>query len=570
MFLHSPATMSHSFILLSLASAIIYILISISHRRKSFKFLQGPPTSRWWLLGHEHELANHPERVIAWFRSYGSVFRTVGSCGQETLMVSDAEALYHILNTGGYRYPKTMEEQKLIEQRCGRGLSWVQGELAMHQRHKKALNLVFSESQLEHFLPMFQMHADKLALRWKEESDGHVIDIAAWSSKVVLDILGQASFNFQFGSLDAKPSRVGHFLQNISADSTHLSKTTVAVRGVQRIVPRSISRLLKTAYVPEEDVRGKLFEDATRATVGDFLRSNGLPLNMTCEKSLQESQRQNYLKEFDGEKDMLNVLLRLIATQTPKRELLIDDDEVLSQISTTLHAGYQFTASTLTWILYELCRTPHDQQRLRAEIDAIRMPKAGLTLNDYEAMPYLNACIKEVLRLHPGVDFITREADLDDVIPLAHPILSTSGEIMKKIPVMKGQRVQIAIGAYNRSPEIWGDDSDVWNPSRHIGSAKENVTTLGVFGNLYVIPCSRFIPINVALCHRMSFGSGVRACIGWRFAVIELQAIIVRLLSEFEFQLASGLYPEEITCTMNAMKNEDASKMQLIVKKRVL
>ncbi|KIK68507.1 hypothetical protein GYMLUDRAFT_35941 [Collybiopsis luxurians FD-317 M1] len=539
---------------LPLAIAIVYLLSSLFHRRKSIKFLHGPPSSRW-LLGHEYELAQHPHRAISWSRHYGSVFRTVGSCGQQVLMVSDEEALYHILNTGRYRYPKTQEEQKLIEQRCGRGLSWVQGELAMHQRHKKALSHVFSESQLENFLPMFQMYANKLALRWQEGvANSQAIDVSAWSSKVVLDILGESSFDFDFKSLDDKSSMLRNSLQKISADPSRPSKATIMVRGMKRILPRPMVRLFKNVYIPEEEVWSRVYEDTAKSTARDVLRNNGLTLGITSEKSLRDSQRQSYLKQTEGKKDMLNMLLRLKAAQNPNRELLVDDDEVLSQISTMLLAGYQATASTLTWILHELSRHPKDQQTLWTEIDAIRTKRGHatmFTLNDYESMPYLNACIKEALRLHPAADFITREADLDDVVPLAHPVASTSGEMLKKIPVMKGQRIQIAIGAYNRSPSIWGHDSDTWNPSRHMVESKECCSALGVFGNL------------------MSFGSGVRACIGWRFAVIELQAILVCLLSQFDFQIPSEA--KDASCnSSNAFENKVSSEKRLIVKRRVL
>lgn len=82
-------------------SAIAYLLLSLLRRRKSLRFIQGPPVSSWLLgmffigshiqqspngnwSGHEYELANQAEvgdLEFKWFRDYGTVFRSAGCCG---------------------------------------------------------------------------------------------------------------------------------------------------------------------------------------------------------------------------------------------------------------------------------------------------------------------------------------------------------------------------------------------------------------------------------------------------------------------------------------------------------
>ncbi|KAL0562506.1 hypothetical protein V5O48_019581, partial [Marasmius crinis-equi] len=104
----------------------------------------------------------------------------------------------------------------------------------------------------------------------------------------------------------------------------------------------------------------------------------------------------------------------------------------------------------------------------------------------------------ETLRLHPIVPELIREAQIDDAIPLDHPVTDASGNVLKEIPVAKGQRIITSIVCYNRLKDIWGEDADQWNPERFLNL--KTPTTLGVFGNL------------------MTFSGGVRGCIGWRFA----------------------------------------------------
>jgi len=54
------------------------------------------------------------------------------------------------------------------------------------------------------------------------------------------------------------------------------------------------------------------------------------------------------------------------------------------------------------------------------------------------------------MRLHPIVYWLIREAGRDDVIPLAFPITTKSGEQITSIPVMKGTTIDIPIDVYNR------------------------------------------------------------------------------------------------------------------------
>ncbi|KAF8266545.1 hypothetical protein EI94DRAFT_1732897 [Lactarius quietus] len=91
---------------------------------------------------------------------------------------------------------------------------------------------------------------------------------------------------------------------------------------------------------------------------------------------------------------------------------------------------------------------------------------------------------EESLRLHPVVPVIPREATRDDVIPLASPIVTKSGEQVSSIQVRKGTPVDIAVCVYRRLPEIWGSDADEFNPDRFLNTDKSKRSSIGVFANL--------------------------------------------------------------------------------------
>ncbi|PPQ81693.1 hypothetical protein CVT24_003123 [Panaeolus cyanescens] len=71
-------------------------------------------------------------------------------------------------------------------------------------------------------------------------------------------------------------------------------------------------------------------------------------------------------------------------------------------------------------------------------------------------------------------------------------------------------------------PQIWGKDANEWNPSRFLDIDSREQTAVGPFFNLG------------------TFSAGPKSCLGFRFGVTEVRAIIVGLLEAFEFFLPEG------------------------------
>ena len=63
---------------------------------------------------------------------------------------------------------------------------------------------------------------------------------------------------------------------------------------------------------------------------------------------------------------------------------------------TLLFAGHDTTTNSLAWCLYEIARNPKCQERIRAEISAIRAKKGGeiLSATDLDSMTYTLATLK--------------------------------------------------------------------------------------------------------------------------------------------------------------------------------
>ena len=89
--------------------------------------------------------------------------------------------------------------------------------------------------------------------------------------------------------------------------------------------------------------------------------------------------------------------MRANASENPKSKLT--EEEMVSQMAALTLAGHETTASTITWLLWELAKHPEFQQKLRDEISQKRVEinargDADFTMDDLESMEYLQAAIK--------------------------------------------------------------------------------------------------------------------------------------------------------------------------------
>jgi hypothetical protein len=102
------------------------------------------------------------------------------------------------------------------------------------------------------------------------------------------------------------------------------------------------------------------------------------------------------------------------------------------------------SCNTLTFGMYEIARNSEIQERLHAEISDVLgqfQEDKALEYPALEKMLYLQAVVKETLRLHAVVAHGMFKAGKDNIIPLSKPITTTHGDTVQSVPVMKGQRV---------------------------------------------------------------------------------------------------------------------------------
>ncbi|KAI0644555.1 PAH-inducible cytochrome P450 monooxygenase PC-PAH 4 [Trametes meyenii] len=492
-------------------------------------------------VGHEYDLSRQREvgdLEFKWLREYGSTWRIRGPLATNSLMTADPKALQHIFQKAAGNYMKKTSQNHVAWLLAGPGIGWAQGEA--HTRHRRIMNPAFSNARLKSFLPIFQRVGSKLVEKWKAElfsADTVQLWLNTWLSRATLDIIGEVAFDHDYRALDdADQSVLAKEYHGILKDTEfRLPVPTMFFRATWDYLPMPLLKLFK--YIP--------MDPFTRLRNLNNLFSN-------YGRRILFEKRPEFDVELDTKsRDIMSILIKANASTDAKMRL--NDEELLAEMFTLTIAGHETTSMALAFLLYELARHPKYQDRLRKDIREARARAnargdSDLTIEDLDGIPSLTNAIKESLRMHPGGAMFSRVAENDDVIPLAFPMVSTTGEMIAEIPVKTGDVIVASFASYQRLSEVWGEDADVWNPDRFSRLDIAKQTNVGMFANL------------------MTFSGGPNACIGWRFAVIEQQTLIAQLVDTFEFHLPEGV--EDRTGSTEVIRAPSGSAMIPMVRDR--
>lgn len=182
----------------------------------------------------------------------------------------------------------------------------------------------------------------------------------------------------------------------------------------------------------------------------------------------------------------------------------IDGDDFVGITFSFLFAGFEMTASTLTYALYELAFKTEIQDRLRAEItEVLDKHDQQVTYESIQQMTYLEMVVSETLRKYPILGFLDRACLKDYELP--HP----SGKGTFTVPA--GTGVYIPLLGIQRDAKYY-PDPETFNPenfSEENKQARHN---------------QAFLP----------FGDGPRQCIGLRFGYIQIKSGLINILTRYE------------------------------------
>ncbi|KAG1901360.1 cytochrome P450 [Suillus fuscotomentosus] len=483
--------------------AFVKVLRMLRWRVKTTQLLGPPRTSLVYGVSRDLAISQDSAAIYErWATEHGVVYMIPSVLGQTRVVLCDPRAIAHFYARETRTYVQTPLSLALLEASVGKGLLWAQGET--HKRQRKALTPAFSNAAIRKLTSVFYDSAYKTKGKWDTaiESSKYgdaVIEVQNWMNHISLDTVGIAGFSHDFGSLDGKPASVTEVFDTFGSN-----QKASAVNEVFILLASAFPIILK---IPTK--RQNLFKKLS-VTMGQI--SNELLIRSRREKDVNIGER--------GQEN--SIIGLLIKSEGQDTEFHMSEEEVMAQMKVLLLAGYETTSISLTWALIELSQHADVQTRLREELLAFGPDP---TYDQLKAnLPYLDAIVHEILRLHPPVPEITRIAAADDVIPLSEPVRTASGNMTDSISIAKGTLITVSIAAINRSSTIWGPHAKEFKPDRWL-------TEDGISGKAKEVQGHR---------HLLTFVDGPKTCLGKDFAIMEFKTVLSVLVKHFVFEMRDG------------------------------
>ncbi|XP_062080282.1 3,9-dihydroxypterocarpan 6A-monooxygenase-like [Humulus lupulus] len=217
------------------------------------------------------------------------------------------------------------------------------------------------------------------------------------------------------------------------------------------------------------------------------------------EKIIKEHQEQRK-EDGNGVKDLLDILLDISEDDSSENRLTME--HIKAFILDIFVAGTDTSSITIQWALAELINHPKIMKRSREEIDSVVGKTRLVEESDIANLPYLQAIVKETLRLHPAGPIIVREASEDFTV--------NGYDISEKT------RIFINVWAINRNSKSWENPLE-FNPERFL-----SMNQLDVRGQHF---------------HFLPFGSGRRGCPGISLGMHVVQTSLAAMVQCFEWNV---------------------------------
>ncbi|KAL4571643.1 hypothetical protein LXL04_018406 [Taraxacum kok-saghyz] len=213
-----------------------------------------------------------------------------------------------------------------------------------------------------------------------------------------------------------------------------------------------------------------------------------------CEHEEERRKR----KDKEEVKDLLDILLNV--SEDNSMEMKVSRENIKAFILNLFVAGSDSSALTIEWGLAELINHPRVMKKAIEEIDRVIGKSRCLEESDISNLPYLQAIVKETLRLHPAAPIIPRTSTEDCIVGGYHIPSKTT--------------VFVNVWALGRDPQYW-DDPLEFCPERFEGG---------------------HVDVRGQHFQMLPFGSGRRMCPGMSLGMQLAQVALGVMVQCFEWK----------------------------------
>ncbi|MBD2461096.1 cytochrome P450 [Oscillatoria sp. FACHB-1407] len=208
-------------------------------------------------------------------------------------------------------------------------------------------------------------------------------------------------------------------------------------------------------------------------------------------------------RKNQGDAGRIDVLSLMMAARDEQGNAMTDE-ELRDELITLLFAGHETVATSLSWAFYEIHRQPHILEKLLVELESFgATPSVGAIAPQEDLLriaqlPYLSAVCQETLRMYP-------------VLPVIFPRIT-------KAPVTLAGRSF--------------DAETVLMPSIYLVHYREDL-----YPHPHEFKPERFLERQYAPSEYFPFGGGVRRCLGYALAQLEMKLVLATVVSRYRLEL---------------------------------
>ncbi|KZL77639.1 cytochrome P450 oxidoreductase [Colletotrichum tofieldiae] len=425
---------------LSLALAAFALLAQLAITflrwlRSPLRSVPGPLLARFTDLWYFHRLKQGTfERVnLELHEQYGPIVRY----GPNRYSINDAESSKTIYGHGT-QFQKS-DWYSAWQPNDDMWNSFADRDIKHHAYNRRFYSNVYSMTSLVHYEPYVDECGALFSQRLMEFSKaGTAIDFGHWFQCFAFDAIAMMTYGKRLGFLDR-----GEDIKNV-IDTINNGLIYSSLAGIFPWFHKYVMPLLRKLDNRSRDSTGMYVMTFTQKTIDDERASP---------KSVMEVKGQE-----DGADAGETFLSKYLAKHSSNPNEFTNY-HILTGCAVNIFAGSDTTGISLSAVLYNLLKNPDSMAKLRKEIDDFTSRgelSEAPTFKESQQMPYLQAVIKEALRVHPAVGL-----PLERVVPEGGATIS--GRFFPE-----GSVVGINSWVQHKNETLFGDDADYFRPDRWI------------------------------------------------------------------------------------------------------
>ncbi|KAL4102446.1 hypothetical protein PRIC1_006191 [Phytophthora ramorum] len=431
------------------------------------------------LLGNTLELATNVGRFHEWVTGHSQqrdgkpfALRLLGK--NDLVFIARPEHFEEVLKTQSRNFCKSDTTREVFDDFLGEDIVLLNGK--RWQFHRKILaSLITTRALREYMTPIIQENILRLQRTLKQwsETKGSV-DFHKLVRHFTIDTFAEIGFGCK---LDVLASGEEHPFEVAFNDANRISSERITS-------PTWIWKLKRWLNIGDERRLREAIEEMNELMMKLIFTAFGL-LQAGADDN-QQSAHQN--------------LISIIVSS--ERE--ITPTEVRDIALSGLEAGRNTTADTLSWLFHALSHNPRVETTLRAEI-AAKLPKLEESdsyvpsFEEIQEVPYLEATIREVLRLYPTVPTVPYHCVNDTVLA-------------DNTFIPAGTDVFLTLYAAGRLASVWGHNATEFSPERFIDEKTGKLCQDSPYS---------------------AFSDGPRVCLGRNLAMLQLKIVAATIISRF-------------------------------------